>query len=677
MAIKIPQNMIFGTPNIELITDNKINKIDYTNNVIDGKYKQILKSIYSKNVTVWSLPQEASYYEFNIANNGEDVTLRAVNYPSQNETRYFAEIDLGKINSDFYFSSHLPYDKAYFKFNVTSYMNDQDSNISSNATLKEETLLWYSSATNDYSKVYTMQGVPTETELSSKGLYFNPIWQFNLYDDTNNIYYDYISSKMYFYLGRKDNGGSLIFTTTSFSFEIFYPVFELNTNKKVISSLENNNYVTNDYTMDTNSFMNSYIDSTNSEKNFVEGQAREILFNYEDGRLRANITCNYGQYMNDDGTIAYSGSDGKTIKVGDEVQLNLNKINKNFEVLKSEVVYSGNIRVNLILEETSKVFGITENLGDGVVVVYNRTYSEIGSKGVITNKDKLYENDIVTISVGFTNNDAYTLNSIIVNGQTFTNGSSITITKDLNVYVASNIRIYKIDSTIGEGIKTLYINRESSTIGKGELGIVDVNSDFYYGDVITITWDLVGNYEVRDAYFNDTRLYTASTNRVTITKDSTLNITTQKFGWTTIWEGNLEYNMLENNGTNSEIILNLEELLETDIRLQEQPTLFTFERVTCRYGDFSQPYYNLNGFDGFYDRDYHLGDSMHGGDLDGASGSFNQEPLLRINLDGSNEMPTRRIRIERTIGSYRDYNTYQDCIFSEFKLTKIQQYISS
>lgn len=674
MAIKIPQNMIFGTPNIELITENKINKIDYTNNIIKGKYSQILKSVYSKTITAWSLQENATKYTFNVEDNGEEVILREVNYANTGIIRYFAEIDLKQIKSEFFFSSHLPYDKAYFKFTINSYMNDQTSEMSSEANTTEENLLWYSSSTNSPLKVYTKQEKPTDEELYSKGWYFNPIWQFNLYDDTNNVYYDYINSKMYFYLGRREPSNKFIAITTFLTFELFYPSFELETNKKEITSLENNDYTTSNYTMENNSFINSYIDDTNNEINFIDNQAREIMFNYENGRLRANITCNYGQYMNDDGTIAYSGKDGKTIKTGDIVQLNLNKINKHFEVLKSEIVYSGNIRVNLSLEEISKVFGISQKIGDGLSITYNRTYSEIGSIGNITSNDKLYENDIIKINVTINNSSAYSLNSIIVNGENFINGNSITITKDLNVYATSNIKIFKIDSTLGEGIKNLYINRESSPIGKGNLGIIDVNSNFYYGDVITITWDLVGNHEVKNAYFNDQRLFRASSNRATITKDSILTIPTIKLGWTTLWEGNVEYNMLERNGTESEITLNLEELLGQDVSLQERPTLFHFERVTCRYGDLSLPYYNLNGFDG-YSRTYYFGERLYGGDLDGSTGSFNQEPYMIINSSGS--YPTRFIRIERNVGSYKNYNVYEECIFSEFVLVKIEQYISS
>ena len=47
MAIIIPKSKIINDPDIELITDNRVRKVDYDNNIISSlKDEQVLKMFY-------------------------------------------------------------------------------------------------------------------------------------------------------------------------------------------------------------------------------------------------------------------------------------------------------------------------------------------------------------------------------------------------------------------------------------------------------------------------------------------------------------------------------------------------------------------------------------------------------------------------------------------------------
>ena len=423
----------------------------------------------------------------------------------------------------------------------------------------------------------------------------------------------------------------------------------------------------------------------NGVKKIYELNKDNIIVDYTKGIKTGTISVACLDYYDTNGNKVIDWSKQEIIQVGQIVRIdkdNLGNSKVNYidgepylwKVTGRRFRYSGVPMIDLELQEVkfNSYYLINETIGNYASVKYTRISSEYGASiGEITKNDILYPNDVVKIDVSFQENDIYYLSNIYVNNETFTSGDTITIKKPLMINVETKVNTFTIDSTIGEGA-TLVLSRESSPYGNGSLGSIDVNSTFYYGDVLIIDWDLTGTHESGDAYFNDIRLHTALTNRVTITQNSTLTIPTIKVDWTTLWEGNIEYNMLENNGTESQIILNMQELLDYNINFQNRPTLFHFERVTCRYGDLShQPSYDLNGFDGYYNSSYQLGGRIYGEYLADDNVYFDEDPYLIINLNGS--YPTREIRIERNLGSYQG----QDCIFSEFVLVKIEQYISN
>lgn len=652
MAIKIPQNMIFGTPNIELITDNKIQKVNYNNNIILGKDNSILKSIYSKTINVFSIPENGDKYEFNIADNGENVELRVITYLEEDESRYFATIDLSDIKSDFYFSSTTPFNKAYFKFDITSYSNDSSSIINSNATLKTETLqLMSSSSDNRGNSLYTKEQSPSDNELYTGGItVFYPIWQFTPYNDSENIFYDYINSKLYVYLGRKSAfNNQYAYVTTSFSFEIFYPIYELNNSNNTIGDLN----PSNQYTLETNSFINSYVEK-GIENNFVDNQAREIMFNYENGRLRANITCNYGKYMNDDGTIAYNGNDGKVIKNGDIVQLNLSRINKNFEVIKSEVIYSGNLRVNLTLEEESKVFGINEKVDNGASVIYERIYSDVGSNGIINANDKLYEGDIIVIKSNLINSDIYSLGNLYVNGELFNSGNSITIDKNLSVILNTIVNTFSLTTSVEQGA-TLNLRRISSEYGKANLGYISPNETLYYGDVIYLDWILENNYKA-DVYLNSNPFYSWENREITIKGNYTITIETTyvpPVQWYTLWSGeyNYAFDNYEEGSTQATLPIELKRNVVTEL---------TFERFTL---------YNVTQDSGAGDKVNNITREIPF-TISFTGSHWNTEPNITFEELKLISGDQTRINVYRTMGSTNG----ERYIVDSFRLTKIRQY---
>lgn len=524
MAIVIKKSNIFGSPGIDIITDNKISQVNYNNREIKSSE---IKSAYSKTITCWSIPEDAEYYVFNEQDQDGIKLYKQVN---GTETKYYAEVDLN-FNSDFYFDKTLPFDSTYFNFNIQSYSSDSSSSISQSASFESSTFSYISSnKENKGVSLYTKIIQPVLDDYDSTGIViFYPVWYFIPYENTNNIYYDYVKSKLYVYLGRSDATNKFIFTTISFNLEIYCSTYILDQETKELGTGDNS------FTMETNSFMNEILNSSGVITTHFRQQAENIISDYLLGKVVANISINYGKYYNEDGTIAYSGEDGQVIKIGDEVTLELENINKTFIVNKSEIVYSGNSLINLSLEEKLTNVGINQSIGKGASVVYTRTSSPRGlSTGVISSATKLYEGDVIKIDLSL-EEEKYQLNNFIVEGGSFVSGQSITISGDLDVSITTTPKPYTLSLNIDSNLESYSIKRTSSPIGNASVGTeLTNNATIYYGDVISISTTASTGY-FSTTYVNNVESTSSNievTNNTSITIDT--NIITSIFSTSAI-----------------------------------------------------------------------------------------------------------------------------------------------
>lgn len=662
MAIIIPKSKIINDPDIELITDNRVRKVDYDNNVISSlKDEQVFKKVLSKNIIAWkSVGGDSSHLVYKTGYNDEHDTNLMWYVDDSGNNYFYCVIDLLKTKSDFYYSIKEPYNKAYIEIkynyadniNISKYIELNPAISSSITNIEQKPRKLTSSNTYNQSiyNLYTTPTSPTNNQLMEISSLFNGIWQFDFKSSNENIdyYVDEISGKIYFGLGEIPSSSDGIIIT-SLDINLYYPSFEFSKENKTLG--ETNSI--NSYTMETNTFMNSYINASDTEVNFVDKQAQGILNDYGLGKLRANISCLYGEYKNDDGTIAYSGKNGETIKVNDIVQLELPNINKNFLVLKSEINYNGSTEINLTLEETQNNFSIIQSISGEANVTYTRLSSLVNAKTGIINKDtKLYEGDIIQIDISY-NTNAYNLESFIVNGSNFSSGNLITVgDKDLSVSVTTKVKTFSVNSTVGNGA-TLQLYRLGSQYGGGSIGNVTTNDTFYYGDIVKVSWTLDSGYGTDTAFINNERIYPFNENKITITSNTTIIINTKLIGYQTIWNGEYDYRFSDLTSNETTI------QLPTSINTQHGVRL-TFSRVVL---------YNINE-NASADEITNITRDIPF-TLSSEFGSWwNSKPSITFEFRNYSGETTNQLKTIRIPGSYNS----QQYIVGSFKLTKIEQY---
>lgn len=537
MAIVIKKDNIFGIPDINVITDNKINKINYNRSLI-SKISQLgieepnlkWEKIFSKNVICWKMNDDSTHYEYNLGKKDDGVELIRTIY--NNKTEYSVNIDMNKIKSNFFYRVKSPISYAYVQitYNLSAFNTISNTSsgvgqnfwLSSSITTNDENKISWSSDTRSNNNMYTKTTSFTQQELFYLGStnVIEPFLLFNPNSDTTS-FDDEFNGKLIVRVGTINGIDASVSNVSGqavidFNIDFYYPSFQLEQNNEVVGTGNN------EFVMETNTLMNEYkIEDNSTPTTYFKNQASIIVSDYLLGKVVANISVNYGKYYNDDGTVAYSGNDGKTIKVGDEVSLELENVNKVFTVNKSEIVYSGNTLINLTLEEKLVNFEINQSIGNGASVVYTRTSSPRGlSTGVISSTTKLYAGDVIKIDLTL-DSDKYLLSNFIVEGSSFTSGQSITISSDLDVNIATTPKPYILSLDLGSNLASYSIKRTSSPIGNASVGTqLTNNSIIYYNDVISISSTPNTGYSTK-LYINNVQ---SNVNEIIVTNNTSIKI---------------------------------------------------------------------------------------------------------------------------------------------------------
>lgn len=128
--------------------------------------------------------------------------------------------------------------------------------------------------------------------------------------------------------------------------------------------------------------------------------------------------------------------------------------------------------------------------GEGASVTVNRTSSPWAATGALTG-GTVYDGDVLTIS--FSASTGYSLSTHTVNGSSFTNGGTHTVSGDVTI-VATATRISYTLTLTTDGHCALTVERSGEVLSDG--------ATIYHGDVLTITFAAASGYKLKGATLN-------------------------------------------------------------------------------------------------------------------------------------------------------------------------------
>lgn len=128
--------------------------------------------------------------------------------------------------------------------------------------------------------------------------------------------------------------------------------------------------------------------------------------------------------------------------------------------------------------------------GEGASVTVNRTSSPWAATGALTG-GTVYDGDVLTIS--FSVSTGYSLSTHTVNGSSFTNGGTHTVSGDVTV-VATATRISYTLTLTTDGHCALTVERSGEVLSDG--------ATIYHGDVLTVTFAAASGYKLKEATLN-------------------------------------------------------------------------------------------------------------------------------------------------------------------------------
>ena len=147
---------------------------------------------------------------------------------------------------------------------------------------------------------------------------------------------------------------------------------------------------------------------------------------------------------------------------------------------------------------------------EGAIVTVNRTSSPWAATGALTG-GTVYDGDVLTIS--FSVSTGYNLSTHPVNGSSFTNGGTHTVSGNVTI-VATATRISYTLTLTTDGHCALTVERSGEVLSDG--------STIYYGDSLNISFSALTGYEVKSAVLNGDEITSPYTHKVTGSVDLTI-----------------------------------------------------------------------------------------------------------------------------------------------------------
>ena len=148
--------------------------------------------------------------------------------------------------------------------------------------------------------------------------------------------------------------------------------------------------------------------------------------------------------------------------------------------------------------------------GEGVSVTVNRTSSPWAATGALTG-GTVYDGDVLAIS--FSVSTGYNLSTHTVNGSSFANGGTHTVSGNVDI-VATATRISYTLTLTTDGHCVLTVTRNGSALASGDT--------IYYGDSLNISFSALTGYEIKSAVLNGVEIISPYTHEVTGSVDITI-----------------------------------------------------------------------------------------------------------------------------------------------------------
>lgn len=142
-----------------------------------------------------------------------------------------------------------------------------------------------------------------------------------------------------------------------------------------------------------------------------------------------------------------------------------------------------------VASATARTLSISAGEGTGITV--NRTSSPWATTGGLLSGATVYDGDVLTIS--FSVSTGYSLSTHTVNGSSFTNGGTHTVSGDVTIVATATRISYSLTLTT-DGHCALTVERSGEALSDG--------ATIYHGDVLTVTFAAASGYKLKEATLN-------------------------------------------------------------------------------------------------------------------------------------------------------------------------------
>lgn len=161
---------------------------------------------------------------------------------------------------------------------------------------------------------------------------------------------------------------------------------------------------------------------------------------------------------------------------------------------------------------TPPTYNLSINAGTGSTVTVNRTSSNYGATGYLSNGSTIYKGDVLQINFGAST--GYNLASGTVNGTAFESGGSYTVSGNTSIVTTASVKSFTLTLNTGTG-STVNINRISSPKANAPTGEIGNNATIYYSDVLEISFGAEAGFKLKSSSVNGVAFVSGSQYTVT------------------------------------------------------------------------------------------------------------------------------------------------------------------
>ena len=208
---------------------------------------------------------------------------------------------------------------------------------------------------------------------------------------------------------------------------------------------------------------------------------------------------------------------------------------------------TGNVTLYAIWQLKTYTLSISQGTGSTISVARGGT--------ALANGATISHFDVLTISISA--NTGYNLGTHTVNGSTWTSGSQLTVSGAVAVVSSATKKTYTLTVTKSSTGVVVNVNRSSSPIGGGSIGLLSSGATLYYNDVIKVSYEKNAGYNLTAATVNGTTIPVKSTNigetaNITVTANQVVVVTVEQGAVMYIGNGTSfdQYQIFIGDGTN-------------------------------------------------------------------------------------------------------------------------------